>query len=171
MKTVKVADMALNHVSKYLNPTNDLNCAIHDLMHLSLLDWRQTTYLSTVLSMEMNPLLRTIHWGMFKIDMDQISAKKETVDYSFFQAFSLEEPVQLTTVVWVLLSKLPLSLFLSFPTKCWSLPSVIFKWKSWTESSLLNYPVSWTNTLSAKVGSMVVNRTAWLSLLHPLRYG
>lgn len=45
-----------------------------------------------------------------------------------------------------------------------------FKWKSWIESSVLNYPVSWTSTLATKVGSMVVNRTAWLSLLLPLRY-
>lgn len=37
LKPVQVAGMALNHMSKYINPTIDLNYAIHDLKYLSSL--------------------------------------------------------------------------------------------------------------------------------------
>lgn len=61
LKQVQVSGMVLNHISKYINPTIDLNYAIHNVKYLSLLDWRQTTYLSSVLSMEMTLFFRTIH--------------------------------------------------------------------------------------------------------------
>lgn len=86
--------------------------------------------------------------------------RKKTLGYSFFQDFSLEKPVQLTTVVWLLHS---FSLFQQNVDLCCS---VVFKLKSWIKSFLLNYPVSWTSTLATKVGSMVVNRTACLSCFH-----